>query len=180
MRMGSAFRWVFALAVPLHAQACWDDAARRYGLTAELLYAIARVESGLDPRTVNRSHVQRTGSYDLGLMQINSTHLAMLATRGITPARLLDACTNIDVGAWLLADLFRRHGATWDAVGAYNASCRQLDGASCAAARSAFAWKVYRQLRPRQAQSAERALNRLAPSSAAASAAFAFSSRVSP
>ena len=178
--MGSAFRWVLALAMPLHAQACWDEAARRHGLSADLLYAIARVESGLDPRAVNGSHLQRTGSYDLGLMQINSTHLAVLATHGITPARLLDACTNIEVGAWLLADLFRRHGATWDAVGAYNASCRQLDGASCAAARSAFAWKVYRQLRQPRVRTSERTLSLLAPPHPAAGAAFPFSSRVWP
>lgn len=178
--MGSAFRWVLVLAVPLHAQACWDDAARRHGLTADLLHAIARVESGLNPWAVNSSHLQRTGSYDLGLMQINSTHLAVLATHGITPAGLLDACTNIEVGAWLLADLFRRHGATWDAVGAYNASCRKLDGASCAAARSAFAWKVYRQLVQPQARTTERTLSLLAAPPLEAGTASSLSSRVWP
>lgn len=131
------------------AQSCWEEAAQRYGISADLLYAIARVESNLNPQAVNRSHVRRTGSYDIGLMQINSGHLRTLSPHGIREADLFVPCTNIHVGAWLLADSFSRRGATWDAVGAYNAACSQLRGKDCVEARAKYAWRVYRQL-PRQ------------------------------
>ncbi len=122
---------------------CWEEAGARYGVHPWLLAAIATVESGLNPRAVNRSHESRTGSVDLGLMQINSRWLPVLARYGITREGLLEPCTSVMVGAWILADLFARHGTTWDAVGAYNAACTQLTREACAAQRSVYSSKVH-------------------------------------
>jgi soluble lytic murein transglycosylase-like protein len=100
---------------------CWADAAIRYNVPIDLLYAIARVESGNKYNVVSGKN--RNGSYDIGLMQINSSHLPRLRRYGITEKDLLqDPCLNLHVGAWILADAIERHGYNWVAIGAYNAA----------------------------------------------------------
>jgi hypothetical protein len=146
---------------------CFDQAAHRYGVSSSLLRAIARVESSMNPAAVNASHVERTGTRDLGLMQVNTSHLRSLAAYGIDERRLLDdPCTNVHVGAWILADTLARHGDGWEAVGAYNAACSQLKGDACQAARRTYAWKVHRALQQElQTRSAPSAQTLQSPSS---------------
>jgi soluble lytic murein transglycosylase-like protein len=105
------------------AQACWEEAATRYQMNSCLLRAIAHTESGLNPLAVGRN---RNGSRDIGLMQINSAWLPTLAAYGITEGHLFEPCTNIHVGAWILAGNIYRLGYTWEAVGAYNAAIPAL------------------------------------------------------
>ncbi len=140
---------VVLVGLPLASLACWQEAAERYNINPHVLHAIAQCESSLNPQAMNRSHTERTGTYDIGLMQINSSNLPALKAYGIGESELLDACTSINVGAWILAQKMQRHGNNWEAVGAYNAACTQLKGEACTAARNRYARCVYRHL-PRE------------------------------
>lgn len=97
---------------------CFDEAAKRYNVDTELLRAIAKTESNFRTDAVN---INKDGSEDIGIMQINSSWLPTLRKFGITRQALLDGCTNVHVGAWVLAGNFRQYGRVWKAVGAYNA-----------------------------------------------------------
>ncbi|MFC3374905.1 lytic transglycosylase domain-containing protein [Rugamonas sp. CCM 8940] len=122
---------------PAAAQACWEEAGTRYGVNPHLLYAIAKTESGLNPAARNQN---KNGSYDVGLMQINSSWLPRLRQFGLDERQLLEPCTSIQVGAWILAQNMQRLGNSWDAIGAYNSSKPAL--------RLKYALRVYKNIPP--------------------------------
>jgi soluble lytic murein transglycosylase-like protein len=98
--------------------ACFEQAEKRYRVSAQILRSISRVESGGNPAAFHRN---ANGSFDIGHMQINSAWLPTLAKYGINQDRLTNPCVNTHVGAWILANNFQRLGYGWNAVGAYNA-----------------------------------------------------------
>ena len=110
---------------------CFDEAAHRYNISAELLYAIAKVESNFNPTAINWN---KNGSYDYGVMQINSRWYKVLGADAWS--QLGDPCYNIMVGAWILADCMNRYGYTWEAVGCYNANSKSR--------RNGYALKIWR------------------------------------
>lgn len=93
------------------------EASERYKVDAWLLYAIAKHESGLNPYAVNRN---RNGSVDVGVMQINSIHFQTLEKLGISKESLWNPETNIQVGAWVLAQCIKKNGYTTNALNCYN------------------------------------------------------------
>ncbi|WDN91054.1 hypothetical protein BuS5_04026 (plasmid) [Desulfosarcina sp. BuS5] len=93
---------------------CFDQAGEKYDIPPALLRAIATVESSLDPQAVNYN---KNGSYDFGLMQINT---CWQETLGDYWNNLADPCCNVIVGAWILRQCFDRYGYSWDSVACYN------------------------------------------------------------
>ncbi len=123
-RAGLVGAAVIVLVSPVQAD-CMDDAGTSLGVSPALLRAVAMHESAMRSDAVNRN---ANGSVDFGLMQINSGWLPLLQQHGIAAQNLLDPCVNAYIGAWILRANVARFGATWKAVGAYNASspARQL------------------------------------------------------
>jgi type IV secretion system protein VirB1 len=105
--------------------------------------AIIQVESGGNPLAIGDNNLRRSfspgskreavslatqliaqgHSVDLGLMQINSQHLASM---GLTLDEVFDPCRNVRAGTAILADFYRRYpnedpGCTlYNALSAYN------------------------------------------------------------
>lgn len=107
--------------MPVLATPCWDTVAQRYGVAPELLYAIARTESNLNPKAVNRAHAQHRQLRHRTDADQQAGTCPSSAGFGIREADLYDPCINLQVG-WLMADSFARHGITWNAVGACRCS----------------------------------------------------------
>jgi len=126
--------FLIVILLPTIASAfCFEEAGREYGVDPAVLWSIAKNESNFNPWAVNHNS---NGSYDFGLMQINSSWYNRLG-KALWQC-LADPCTNVKVGAWILSDCIQRYGNTWQAVGCYNASTEYK--------RKKYAWKIYREL----------------------------------
>jgi soluble lytic murein transglycosylase-like protein len=101
-------RMVFAESV------CFRKAAAKFHVDPLLLYAIAEVESG---GRNQRVHINRDGSRDYGVMQVNEANLGPGEKTRIT----VDPCFAVEKGASVLAEMVARFGYNWEAVGSYNA-----------------------------------------------------------
>lgn len=99
-----------------HVEGCFDRAAAWAGVHPELLRAIRSVESQGNPAAVNWN---RNGTYDVGLMQVNSSWYA----HGLRSwwQGLGHPCVNVAAAAWILRQCVDDHGYTWNAVGCYHA-----------------------------------------------------------
>lgn len=124
---------LLATAVAADDSLCFEEAGVQYGINPDILRAIANVESKYNPRAINRN---RNGSYDFGVMQINS-----LWGHTYGPewwSTLGDPCTNIKAGAMILSSCMKKYGYSWEAIGCYNSQTPRK--------RNSYAVKVFNQL----------------------------------
>lgn len=113
-------------------------ASSLYGVSYELLYSIAKVESSLHPYAVNikgKSYYPSTKkialrlikgkeNYDIGLMQINSFWIKKY---DLKPEWLLDPFYNARWGAYILRLCQQKFGNTWRAVECYHKGERKAE-----------------------------------------------------
>jgi len=117
--------------MPPAREACISAAAAYYSAAGDpvssvglgdLVRAIIRTEGGTTGQIVwNKADKNGHRSYDMGLMQINSSHLGELATLGATRGDVINnECLNIYVGTWILKREIASSPSLWTAIGNYN------------------------------------------------------------
>ncbi len=152
------------------APPAFRHAAQKYGLPADVLYAIALVESGRStsahgkkvwPWTLNVDHravyaesdtkairvleasiAEGVAPIAVGIMQVLWSAHAWRFDHD--PEKALDPHRNIDVGAWILRENFDASGDLWKAVGLYYAG--SLDTPRRKAQADAYRMRVARAL----------------------------------
>lgn len=104
---------------------CMAIAARKQQLPEEILWAIRLQEQG-SRGTVSQN---TDGSYDVGVMQINSIHFKEFQQKwGIKPSWLVHSnCISILAAAFILRREIDRAGSFWAGVGAYNSRTPSLN-----------------------------------------------------
>ena len=86
--------------IPATLATCFLAAAEKYDLPVGLLEAVGFVESSYNAQAIS---YDTNGTYSVGVMQINSSWLDDLAKFGIDETHSWMPCTNIEGGAWILA-----------------------------------------------------------------------------
>ena len=95
---------------------CINQAAVQYHVPATVILSVIKTENGRNGQAVKN----KNGTYDLGIMQINTTWLPKLKNKGFTEAQVKsDPCTNVSVGTWILAQGMA-NGDGWQGVGNYH------------------------------------------------------------
>lgn len=106
---------------------CFVSASHRFKLPPESLLSLAMVEGG----KIGSKSRNANGSFDLGIMQINTVWLnsASPLTPYVSLALLAnDICTNVHTAAWILAsNVTKSGGDIWRAVGMYHHPTNRIE-----------------------------------------------------
>ncbi len=95
------------------------EKAQKYGVPVNIVLAVIEQESGFNPRAYN---VNRDGTKDVGLMQVNFHHNERLMKEyGVSsPEDLFNPELNVELGVRILSENYRRYGSWELAIKAYN------------------------------------------------------------
>jgi len=94
-----------------------------------LVHALARQEGGRNGEIVwNKPNKKGVRTYDIGLMQINSSNLPKLARLGVSEYQVrYNECVNIFVGTRILQEGLASTPDLWVGIGRYNSATPEIN-----------------------------------------------------
>jgi hypothetical protein len=96
---------------------CINQAAISYHLPAALILSVMQKENGRNGQAIHN----KNGTFDLGVMQINTLWLPTLKRYGYTRDELqFNPCKNIEAATWILAKSLASGETAWSGVGNYH------------------------------------------------------------
>lgn len=107
---------------------CIFAASQTYSIPPSVILGVLKVEGG----KVGMANLNKNGSYDLGMMQINTVWVPTLAKYWkVEPSVAIrylrdDGCVNIGVGAWILRSKMDQTGSLYDGIAYYHSATPHL------------------------------------------------------
>lgn len=96
---------------------CINKAAITYHVPVPIILSVIKKEGGHNGQAVKN----KNGTYDFGVMQINSSWLTRIAIYHYTREDIqYDACKNVMVGTWILGRNIAAGKDLWRGVGNYH------------------------------------------------------------
>lgn len=97
---------------------CVHEAAQCFKINPLIIKAIIWQESNNRQHVVN---INTNKTLDVGIMQVNSIHFKILKSQGISERELREnSCTNIFSGTWILNQVIKDNGYSWEGIGRYH------------------------------------------------------------
>ncbi|MCX7124046.1 MAG: lytic transglycosylase domain-containing protein [Gammaproteobacteria bacterium] len=97
--------------------ACINQAAEEYQVPAPLIMAIVLTENG----KIGTESRNENGTYDLGIMQINSSWADTFEKQGYSLDDITyNSCKNIDMGTLILSNCLKKNPNIVEAIGDYH------------------------------------------------------------
>jgi soluble lytic murein transglycosylase-like protein len=98
-----------------------NNASRKYSISPKILWAIMKVESEYK-KTI---HINSNGSFDIGVMQINSLWIKSLANKGFK-VDILNNKDNVNIASYILKENMNKGYSLWQSVGLYHSTDKRL------------------------------------------------------
>ena len=103
---------------------CINQAAIRYHVPATVILSVMKTEGGKNGSATRN----KNGTYDYGVMQINSVWIDTLKPYGYTRNQLqYSPCKNIEAGTWILSQAIANGKTTFKGVGDYHSHTPELN-----------------------------------------------------
>lgn len=103
---------------------CINQAAIRYYVPATLILAVIKAEGGRN----GMARKNTNGTYDYGVMQVNSRWLNKIKPYGYTARDLqYSPCKNVEVGTWILSQSIAEAAALKKGIGYYHSHTEHLN-----------------------------------------------------
>ena len=111
--------FLFFIPLFLHAKSYYVESGEMFNVEPQLLWVIDKTEFIFDTKALNKN---KNGTYDIGIMQINSIHLPELKEKyNIKKEDLYNPRVNIHIGAMILKRCLDKHkGNLTNGVTCYN------------------------------------------------------------
>lgn len=104
--------------------ACINHAAELYHVPTPIILAVMKNENGKN----GLAKRNKNGTYDYGVMQINSIWLPRIAPYGYSKNDIqFNACKNVEVGTWLIAKGITTGKSLWSGVANYHSHTYQYN-----------------------------------------------------
>lgn len=103
---------------------CINHAAITYHVPATVILSVIKQENGRN----GLAKLNKNGTLDYGVMQINTIWLSKLASYGYAKEDLqYDACKNVEAGTWILAQGLAEAKTAWRGIGNYNSHTEKFN-----------------------------------------------------